>query len=81
MHNDGNVALRAKGLCAVVPHYEHMPLTLNGIRLTDFCIVYPNDAKNFEKTVAEALSARIADLCGDVLELFSDSPQISKPKI
>lgn len=81
MHNDGNVALRAKGLCGIVPQYEHKALTLNGVRLTDFCIVYPKDAQNFEKTVAEALAARIVDLCGDRLLFLPDDMQNGNYKI
>ncbi|MBE6602348.1 MAG: hypothetical protein E7637_07600 [Ruminococcaceae bacterium] len=72
MHNDGNVALREKGLCGIVPCYAHEPLRLNGVRLDEFCIVYPRAARCFEKTIAESLAARIFDLCGDQLQVRSD---------
>lgn len=72
MHNDGNVSLREKGLCGIVPQYEHAPLTLNGVLLREYEIVYAEDSRCFEKTLAEALSARIEDLCGDRLSVSSD---------
>ena len=72
MHNDGNMNLRQKGLCGVVPKYEHEAVTLNGIRLCNYQIVYSEKASLFEKAVAEMLSARIYDLAEETVPQCSD---------
>lgn len=81
MHNDGNVSLRAKGLCGIVPKYEHEPITLNGVRLCEYRIVYPDSASGFEKTVAEMLAARISDLTEDTVPFLADSEADAAHKI
>jgi len=72
MHNDTNVNLRKDGLCGVVPVYPHEDVTLNGVGLSGYRIVFPSNATGFEKTVAEMLSARIFDISGDRLSWEND---------
>ena len=81
MNANANMGTKGNRVYGVIPHYEHEPLTLNGIRLSDFCIVYPEDADRFQKNVAEALSARIADLCGDCLAYLPSNAQECAHKI
>lgn len=81
MHNDGNVKLREKGLCGIVPKYEHEPITLNGIRLCEYEVVYPANSNGFEKIIAEMLSARILDLTEDAVPFLAEFESTSAHKI
>ncbi len=81
MHNDGNVKLREKGLCGIVPKYEHEPITLNGVCLCEYQIVYPAKTSGFEKTIAEMLSARFLDLTEETVPFLADREATSTHKI
>ncbi|MBQ9805226.1 MAG: endonuclease/exonuclease/phosphatase family protein [Clostridia bacterium] len=81
MHNDNNVMLKEKGVCGIVPRYAHDAVTINGIRLSDYRIVYPAQTSGFEKTVAEMLSARIFDLTEDSVPFLADCEATSAHKI
>ena len=73
MHNDSNMMRLARGECGIVPTYVHDEVTLNGVPLKRYQIVYAKTNQKFEKAIAEGLAARIADLSGDVLVWCDDS--------
>ena len=73
MHNDSNMMRLARGECGIVPTYVHDEVTLNGVPLKRYQIVYAKTNQKFEKAIAEGLAARIVDLSGDVLAWCDDS--------
>lgn len=82
MHNDNNVRLREKGLCGIVPKYEHAPVTLSGTPLASFRIVYPAAKRAFEKWIAEGLAELILDFAEVTVPAISDAtPADGTPEI
>lgn len=55
--------------------YDVSSITLGGVDISEFAIIYPRKEQNFENEYAEALAARIEEISGYRIPVYKDSQE------